>query len=64
MDIEFDIKVNQSISFYNVLGGDKELLGDKNEFEENEEKREEDNKEEKEINKIMNKKKRKKNMYL
>ena len=51
MDIEFDIKVNQSISFYNVLGGDKELLGDKNEFEENEEKREEDNKEEKEINK-------------
>ena len=60
----FDIKVNQAIIFYNVLGGDKELLGDKNEFEENEEKREEDNKEEKEINKIMYKKKKKKNIYL
>ena len=36
----FDIKINQAIIFYNVLGGNKELLGDKKEFEENEERRE------------------------
>ena len=37
----FDVKVNEAINFYNVLGGDKELLGDKKEFEEKEEKGEE-----------------------
>ena len=37
----FDVKVNQAIIFYNVLGGDKELLGDKKEFEEKEERGEE-----------------------
>ena len=33
----FDVKVNQAIMFYNVLGGHKELLGDKKEFEKKEE---------------------------
>ena len=62
----FDIKVNQSISFYNVLGGDKELLGDKNEFEDkddNEEKDEEINEEEREVNILIPKKKKKKKYY-
>ena len=62
----FDIKVNQSISFYNVLGGDKELLGDKNEFEDkddNEEKDEEINEEERELNQLIHKKKKKKKYY-
>ena len=32
----FEVKVNEAIHFYEVLGGDKELLGDKKEFEKNE----------------------------
>ena len=32
----FEVKVNEAIDFYEVLGGDKELLGDKKEFEEDE----------------------------
>ena len=32
----FKVNVNQSIKFYDILGGDKELLGDKKEFEEDE----------------------------
>ena len=30
----FDVKVNESLNFYDVLGGDMNLLGDKKEFEE------------------------------
>ena len=30
---EFTVNVCQAIDFYDVLGGDKELLGDKKEFE-------------------------------
>ena len=34
MIYSFTVNVNQAIKFYEILGGDKELLGDKKEFEE------------------------------
>jgi len=34
MIYSFTVNVNQAIKFYDILGGDKELLGDKKEFEE------------------------------
>ena len=34
MVYSFTVNVNQAIKFYDILGGDKELLGDKKEFEE------------------------------
>jgi hypothetical protein len=43
MNSIFKIKVNQSVKFYDVLGGDKELLRDKKEFEEKDEENEEQN---------------------
>ena len=48
MIYSFTINVNQAIKFYDILGGDKELLGDKNEFENVEKKKEEEK--EKEVN--------------
>ena len=38
MICSFTVNVNQAIKFYDVLGGDKELLGDKKEFEDIEKK--------------------------
>ena len=49
MIYSFTINVNQAIKFYDVLGGDKELLGDKKEFEDIEKKEEEEKEKNEEI---------------
>ena len=43
MIYSFTVNVNQAIKFYEILGGDKELLGDKKEFEEVKENENENN---------------------
>jgi hypothetical protein len=56
---EFTVNVCQAIDFYEVLGGDKELLGDKKEFEENENNNNEDNDDNENIDEEKEKKPRK-----
>ena len=49
MIYSFTVNVNQAVKFYDVLGGDKELLGDKKEFEDIEKKEEEEKEKNEEI---------------
>ena len=54
----FKVNVNQSIKFYDILGGDKELLGDKKEFEEKEEEKKDNDGEEPFLNEEVKKEKK------
>ena len=54
----FKVNVNQSIKFYDILGGDKELLGDKKEFEEKEEEKKDNDGEEPFLNEEIKKEKK------